>query len=84
MSLGLLDNSLPTPSDISEAVIRGFLTISVFYRDEVVSLMPQPPPWRARVSSLTNLLRYNNRKRQFDKQSYLNVVYLMNIQDINN
>jgi hypothetical protein len=41
MSLGLLDNSLPT-SDISEAVIQGFVTIYVFYRDEVVSLMPQP------------------------------------------
>jgi hypothetical protein len=40
------------PSDISEAVIQGFLTIYVFYRDEVISLMPQPPTWRTRVSLL--------------------------------
>jgi hypothetical protein len=79
MSLGLLDNSLPTSSDISEAVIRGVLTIYALYRDEVVSLMPQPLTWRARVSSLTNLFRYNNRKMQFGKHSYLNVVHLMNM-----
>lgn len=36
------------------------------------------------TSGLTNLLQYSNRKRQFGKQSYLNVVYLMIIQDINN
>jgi hypothetical protein len=40
------------PSDISEALIQGFLTVYVFYRDEVVSLMPQPPTWRTRISLL--------------------------------
>jgi hypothetical protein len=73
VSLGLLDNSLPTisvlcllppschfmpccpyldPSDVSEAIIQGFLTVCFFYRNEVVSLMSQPPTWRTRVSLL--------------------------------
>jgi hypothetical protein len=50
VSLGLLDNSLTTI--LSEAAIQGFLTIYVFNRDEVVSLMPQPPTWRTRISLL--------------------------------
>jgi hypothetical protein len=51
VSLGLLDNSLSTI--LSEAVIQDFLTIYVFFnRDEVVSLMPQPPTRRTRVSLL--------------------------------
>jgi hypothetical protein len=47
MSLGLLDDRL-----LSDAVIQDFLTIYVFNRDDVVSIMPQPPNWRARVSVL--------------------------------
>jgi hypothetical protein len=46
VSLGLLDNSL-TPR-----LIQGFLTIYVFNRDEVLSLMPQTPNWRIRISLL--------------------------------
>jgi hypothetical protein len=40
------------PSDISVALIQSFLTIYVFNKDEVVSLMPQPPTWRTKVSFL--------------------------------
>jgi hypothetical protein len=37
-------------SDLSEAIITGFLTILLFYGDGVVSPMPQHPTWRTRVS----------------------------------
>jgi hypothetical protein len=39
-------------STVSEAVIQGFLTVSLFYRYEVFSLVPQPPAWRTRVPLL--------------------------------
>jgi hypothetical protein len=65
VSLGLLDDSLPSVSVLCllptscHSVSQGCLTVYIFYRDEVVSLMPQPPICRTRVSLLFSRIAFD-------------------------
>lgn len=47
MCLDLVDDIASEPP---EAIAIAFLALLLFYRDEVVSLTPQPPTWRTRMS----------------------------------